>query len=624
MPDEKSKRIRLSQTLTPYGVGAILDITGESFVATDIRRWENQGQRISLARLEKVLERRHFRSAPVASAESWRNKVSIAGVPFRRFPGWLFCQRCRRMVKWQTNAQNLRCDNSKCAGRGKARLVPMRWIAICRNGHMSDIRWEKLAHLDAKTESQKQCADNKNLIFTSRQGSGLSSLIVKCNTCKAQCDIESLYRRIGEIFFQCPSKQPWEYLGDKEFRDRRCSEHCMVVQRGSSNVHFPIIVSALDIPPESNYSQDESLRLRIVNSKGYELLVDLFKTAPDGPLVPGLIRTIASREEVAEAELRGILERDCGNVLPVNPERDMDNLRIAEWRAFLTPSPATNPRDGFVTRETDFTSSGSCFGSAADVLLRFIDRVVIATRLREVRVLRGFCRVEPNPDKMVPADLDESLPWLPAIEVFGEGIFIKLNDLHLSHWLQNPEVQARTCALPDRRNRSNYRAFLPEPTPRFVMLHTLAHLLIRSLAFHSGYPAASMRERIYSFDSSDSAESMAGVLIYTAAGDCEGSLGGLARMGEPKRLVPVFVDALQKARWCSSDPVCSEVSGQGNDGLNLAACHACALVSETSCEYANCLLDRSTVVSHGDSSSGCFDGFLAEIDLMLMAREAGK
>ncbi len=132
----------------------------------------------------------------------------------------------------------------------------------------------------------------------------------------------------------------------------------------------------------------------------------------------------------------------------------------------------------------------------------------------------------------------------------------------------------------------------PELSPHFVLLHTLAHLLIRQLSFESGYTTASLRERIYARPEQD----QYGVLVYTAAGDAEGTLGGLVRQGEPPRLAETLLRMTESAAWCSADPLCAEHTGQGFGNLNRAACHACALLPETSCEAGNSLLDRALVI----------------------------
>jgi hypothetical protein len=132
---------------------------------------------------------------------------------------------------------------------------------------------------------------------------------------------------------------------------------------------------------------------------------------------------------------------------------------------------------------------------------------------------------------------------------------------------------------------------------RYVLLHSLAHGLMRQLTLQCGYTAASVRERIYSRGPSEDHEPMAGVLIYTAASDSEGTLGGLVSLGESKVLTTHLAQALEGIGLCASDPLCAEHS-PSRDALTLhgAACHACLFAPETSCERGNKYLDRSVLV----------------------------
>ena len=182
--------------------------------------------------------------------------------------------------------------------------------------------------------------------------------------------------------------------------------------------------------------------------------------------------------------------------------------------------------------------------------------------------------------------------------MFGEGIFLRFDEDHLTTWENQPAVRARARLLIERRNDTPWAHRLDVPEPRFVALHTIAHLLIRRLAYASGYSSASLQERIYA--SSDRPDRTAGILIYTAAGDAQGTLGGLVRLGHPSKLVPLLIAALDDADYCSNDPVCIESDRQGTSSLNLSACHGCSLVSETSCETSNRLLDRQLVLGGGD------------------------
>jgi hypothetical protein len=182
---------------------------------------------------------------------------------------------------------------------------------------------------------------------------------------------------------------------------------------------------------------------------------------------------------------------------------------------------------------------------------------------------------------------------------------MSLDERRLAQWEAQDRIRERAQELERRRQASFLAARFPPVTGRFVLLHTLAHLLIRQLAFECGYASASLRERVYS-RTAEEGEPQSGILIYTAAGDTEGTLGGLARQGEPPRLARTLLNALQSAVWCSSDPLCRESKGQGFGSLNLAACHACTLISETSCVNANALLDRTMVLGTPEVADGYF------------------
>ncbi len=191
---------------------------------------------------------------------------------------------------------------------------------------------------------------------------------------------------------------------------------------------------------------------------------------------------------------------------------------------------------------------------------------------------------------------DEEDRWYPAYEVRGEGIFIELNSKLIDHWIQNnPRIIEHALILETRYNEEKKDEVKRAITPKFILLHTLTHILIRELSFECGYSATSLRERIYC-DLPGESDLMSGILIYTADSDSEGSLGGLVKQGDPNILPKIFINALRRARWCSYDPVCINSGGQGRKSLNFSACHSCVLLPETSCEEFNVLLDRVSLV----------------------------
>jgi hypothetical protein len=213
---------------------------------------------------------------------------------------------------------------------------------------------------------------------------------------------------------------------------------------------------------------------------------------------------------------------------------------------------------------------------------------------------------------------------LPAVEVFGEGIYVEIDGQRLIGWQK--EHASWIAERIDDRFLSRVAGLSQTLPPlvaadrdwasRYLMVHSLAHVLINQLVFECGYSTASLRERLYI--SADTTAPMAGFLIYTAAGDSEGTLGGLVRLGRPERLGPIIQRALSRASWCSADPVCSEqLGGQGSRLANLAACHACILLPETSCETINQALDRAMVVGTPEDRKPGFLASMLEQDVVL-------
>jgi hypothetical protein len=135
------------------------------------------------------------------------------------------------------------------------------------------------------------------------------------------------------------------------------------------------------------------------------------------------------------------------------------------------------------------------------------------------------------------------------------------------------------------------------PGERYVLLHSLSHVLINEFSLECGYAAASIRERIYSREPSAIGDAMAGILLYTAAPDTEGTLGGLVSLGHPDVLGRLISQALERALLCSTDPTCADhIPAEHETALHGASCHACLFVPETSCEMGNRFLDRSVLV----------------------------
>jgi hypothetical protein len=375
-------------------------------------------------------------------------------------------------------------------------------------------------------------------------------------------------------------------------------------ERAASNVYFALTKSSIYLPRATGDFPEEleevlttpavSAIISILQQAGQEVTPQVLRTTQRDLLQPysddqirkALLTMMGSRpappteEDVDEAD---------------TSEADEVDFRYDEYQVLRAPQ-ASRQLTIRTARLSDYEPS----------FARCFERVMLLDNLRETRALIGFNRVfadSPAPLKDRRGLLWSTAPdwkdsWLPAYVVHGEGIFLELDQKLLASWEQRQDVLERIAPLAARYEgaRSGRRLRPRSISPRFVLLHTFAHLLMNQLTFECGYSSAALRERLYV--SLREERAMAGLLIYTAAGDAEGTMGGLVRMGKSGNLERTFFEALQGARWCSADPVCMEIGahGQGPDSCNLAACHNCALVPETACEEFNRFLDRGLAV----------------------------
>lgn len=570
---KKSKKIRgsvrRSQLITTYGIGALIALESESFIVKGIDWWTGAEPDVHEPRLERQLRVSGFVAPPATDDPN-------GDVPIGRFPTYYYCPECRTLDEHGqlTNTYGKNCE--KC---GMA-LVPSRFIVACPRGHLEDFPYRRWVHKGGGGVGHH---------LTIKAGGATASLrdiIITCETCGISRSMEGAFSRDAlRGVVKCVGKRPW--LGKSDNED--CDELPRVLQRGASNIWFPIVASALSIPPWS----DGAFR-------ALDHHWSLLKAVPDDALEATISNTgLADKGPYSVADLVGAvrLRRD-GESEP--QEISQETLRYEEYEALLRGAAEGSGRDQFVCADV---------GELPREIDAWFASASATSRLREVRALRAFTRVSPpdSADHKRWASLSaEPVGWLPGMEVLGEGLFLVLNEDALRSWESRSDVVAR-CAPIAANYKARFASFDVEPdreiTPRFVLLHTLAHVLISQLSLECGYPAASLRERIYA------SERMAGLLIYTAAADSAGSLGGLIAQGEPKRLAETVLAAVGRAGWCSADPLCVESQASGVDSLNLAACHACCLLPETSCEEMNVFLDRGVLIGlPGASDLGFFAG----------------
>lgn len=569
----RAGKLRPTQIISQHGPGAIVDLPELSVVIAGLDEWRPAGiDRISEPRLEAFLRATALFRPPKPAAGFY------GGVPAYVFPEWLVCPRskCRLLARkenfhWFAPAGEFRCERH--GPKARVQAFPARFMTACPRGHLDDFPWDLWVH-----PGGRRCRGPLRLEDEGRSGS-VNDLVAHCDGCGAS-------QRMGGVFepgvlTNCGGRRPW--LGPSNY-EAGCNEAPRVILRGASNAYFSVIASALSIPPHS-----DPIHIAIApfleTLRKLETVADVLKVAQVG-LLDDLLEKHTPEAVLAAAR---------GEVT------ESSRLRPDEYRAFLDPPEPVQPPHKFEVRRIDAPQGNEASNLA---------QVRAATRLREVRALRGFTRIESGVDIGDLADVARlniniaplgpaDVTWRPAVQLRGEGIFLSLDEQALSRWENQPEIKARAQDLSAKFSElqagrpGDAGRQRPFPGMRYVLLHSLAHALIRRLCLDAGYSASALRERIYSAAGDDP---MAGLLIYTASSDSEGSLGGLVDQATPDRFGAVLLDALQDAHLCAQDPLCGAGELGGAAGLNGAACHACLLLSETSCEASNRFLDRAVLV----------------------------
>lgn len=607
MPRNELGSLRRSTAAALFGPGAVIDFrAGDapvSAVAAGLEEWDRNfppagmlnEQTVLEARLQKKLGVRGFRLPPV-SPDSFLREDSKTLVAVR-YPNWLQCPQCNRLGEaraWgdEPGKPGLFCPECtrRAPGNRKVFVVPVRFVMACEGGHLDEFPWHTWV-------SHKEGCKQPRFLSLVSEKAGLAGLILSCPSCGARRSMDRVFsEETWQSFPNCRGKRPWLAASDEA-----CEHKARAVQRGASNLYFPVVVSALSIPPWSDRLQ-EALGVQ------WQQFVDV---EPEDR--PTLVRILASG-----AELKPVLAdfglspqqflEEINRRLDTHQDIDTEDLRSAEYRQFTGGLTDQGPDREFEMRPQAVPGSIS----------RWFSHLVKVVRLREVSALVGFTRIHPpgGPESPNVAPISSRrLDWLPAIEVRGEGIFLELNSETLAIWEQNPAVCDRIKTL-DTRRQADWRERFPDQqappplTPRFVLVHTLAHALMRQLTLDCGYSSSALRERLYV---SIEEPAMAGLLIYTATSDDDGTLGGLQREGAPDRMARTITAAIHAQAWCSSDPLCIEDVLTGTSGLSLAACHACVLAPETSCEEFNQFLDRALLVgTPTDPSIGFFRHLLPD------------
>jgi hypothetical protein len=560
----------------------MIAVDNESFIVAGLDSWDiSEAPEIFERRLAHILGVKSFRLPPAPDPDRGTD-----GVRVRRFPDYYSCQKCNALQPFfkfnspSGKARCLECDED---------LVPSRFVLACDHGHIDDFPYWKWVHRGNERPSGL-CGGSLSL-HTNGNTASLRSVVVSCSCGVPEVSMEGAFRAkaLKDLGIRCEGRRPWL----RNAKPEPCLQLPRAMQRGSSSAWHPIMGSALSIPPWGQglhaliekhklFGAPEDYIRRFFRDRP-ALLRNLEAGVDD---VINLVVAIEEDVQPGEADVpvakahSALRKEEYQRLIVGNPQRF-----TSEWQPFVCENPT---------------------GDLAPVRELGIRDSMLVKRLREVRALASFVRgtvpteadsEQRHAELFLAADID----WLPAMEVSGEGVFLRLDENCLRTWESTPAVIARgekirTSHLKLLRERAaadpslKGTSFDSPVSPRLVLLHTLAHALMNEWSLDGGYPTSALRERLYA------GEDMAGLLIYTATSDSAGSLGGIVAQGEPDRLGSALRSALDRASWCSNDPLCMESEASGADSVNLAACHACVLLPETSCETNNSFLDRALLI----------------------------
>ncbi|MBW4429142.1 MAG: DUF1998 domain-containing protein [Nostoc desertorum CM1-VF14] len=608
-----SGEIRQSQILSTFGPGAMVDLPDHSILIGGLNHWHGDKKRIYEDRLaNRVADILGVKDIALYAppVDEQDPKASRTGITAFAFPTWFVAQveetwpktnekalnakvyRTRPLLPWGSLVQGKYLN----AERKKVSVVPVRFVQACVNGHISDINWYRFVH----EKSQTSC---RGLLWLDEGGSGndFADIYVRCEACKARRQLSDATVPNGKVLRECDGHRPW--LGPKA--QELCisevtgkPEYNRLLVRSASNAYFSQVISVISLP-------DSDAAVRNVVNLVYEDFLQYAETAND-------VKKERKKQKVSTA-LEGfsddavwaeIKRRQSGQS---NQPKSIKQVEVET----LLSSPFDVGED---VPEGDFYARARKLDNLKPKLLSRVERIVLVHRLREVIAQVGFTRFEAimpdiGGDLDIPvrsAALDMEPTWVPAIENKGEGVFIAFRKEAIEDWLKRDAVQQRGKKLAKgfdiwRKQKGIAQEKAKFPGLRYIMLHSLSHLLIAAVSLECGYAASSIRERIYA------GESGYGILLYTGSPGSEGTLGGLVQVGN--RIEYHLDVALEMGRLCSNDPVCAQHqpdAEQEDRFLHGAACHGCLLIAETSCERRNEFLDRALVVATVEASGAEF------------------
>lgn len=627
--------LRPSQFFFSYGVGSIIDLPNYSVLVNGFNEsFYKHNESVSEDRLlqfcktffrDRNNQLSELKEIPVFIENTNLQAKGHNGIDVSVFPKWFLCTSCHELhhleelgVEFKGNQfqkdKQMFVHKTCLKKDSNPLMVPVRFCTICENGHLSEFPWMSFVH----GSESNICSSPKLTLKDYGRSGNLSDLHITCENCNVSKGLKTAFDEEGrQLIGKCHGEHPQigikeECLDDSEAKRPRLAKAVMV---GASNTWFSVVFSSL-------YLSDDDLLREIIPKywKDFSLVTSKDHLIQAKPFIIDKVEELST---YSVDEIWSAIERRKNEI--ANPQINDNSsattldLKKPEWDHFAKINPKKETNEMIAALETIPSKYNPYFSK----LIRF-------HRIRETKAYLGFTRLESprefgEGENLVRSRLgrisEETIPsYIPAMVNYGEGIFIQFRMEKIMQWLRNSNLESHIHDFIQAESQwkqmlgidegSNLRPWQEKAI--FLLVHSFSHIWMRQIAMESGYAQASIRERLYVNYSESTDDFMAGVLIYTASSDSDGTLGGLVRLGRTDNLERILDQAFEEAKLCSTDPLCSSHSPTGEGAiptLSGAACYACSLAPETSCEFSNKWLDRSVIVPTLESDERAYFEF---------------
>ncbi len=285
-----AKPLRRTQAIAPFGPGAMVDFPGPvSLIHCGIDAWpfredEPHHQEFKIddePRLAERLNVDYFVQPPDFRRPTRGQGTRLPNLgmhlPFLRFPKWHVCPRCGLMYEGALHdATAPRCEGPIGSGAQQGRSHPrrttvqVRFIAACERGHLQDFPWWQWVFREATPDFEglrlrmvsAGSASLAGVRIVCEEASSESVKVVRRGSLRGAFHFElgepSPFSRIG---IHCGGENPALGIPSAILAAPGCGCELYPLLRGSSNVYFPHVESAIYLPRRDSLAKDEVLEI---------------------------------------------------------------------------------------------------------------------------------------------------------------------------------------------------------------------------------------------------------------------------------------------------------------------------------------------------------------------------